>query len=199
MTDKEAGICHGLTSCQCGIQCLCRCVLQGLPESCTQPGAGLSRLVGWQIQGQVEQVSVQLAHAGIHAQGMFAGMQIAAVNKWGSVELCAILALACPASVSSGPPRCAVTTMSSDFSEFAEPGFDVKAWINRACGQAQTDEEPLDRHLAELEMRLQLTAEEIEASLHELSVQAMRRIPFAVQEIYRLQGDIQGMQDQVCG
>lgn len=88
--------------------------------------------------------------------------------------------------------------MSSEFSEFAEPGFDVKAWINRACGQAQTDEEPLDRHLAELEMRLQLTAEEIEASLHELSVQAMRRIPFAVQEIYRLQGDIQGMQDQVC-
>ncbi|KAL6760767.1 hypothetical protein V8C86DRAFT_2548065 [Haematococcus lacustris] len=36
-------------------------------------------------------------------------------------------------------------------------------------------------------MRLQLTAEEIEAGLQDSSAQAMRRIPFAVQEIYRLQ------------
>ncbi len=88
----------------------------------------------------------------------------------------------------------------TDFSEFAEEGFDLKAWINRACAQVTaTTEEPLERSLAELEMRLQLTAEEIESSLHDLSVQAMRRIPVAVQEIYRLLGEIQGMQDQLRG
>eukprot|EP00197_Chlamydomonas_leiostraca_P010789 CAMPEP_0202876086 /NCGR_PEP_ID=MMETSP1391-20130828/28472_1 /ASSEMBLY_ACC=CAM_ASM_000867 /TAXON_ID=1034604 /ORGANISM="Chlamydomonas leiostraca, Strain SAG 11-49" /LENGTH=541 /DNA_ID=CAMNT_0049557873 /DNA_START=46 /DNA_END=1668 /DNA_ORIENTATION=+ len=84
----------------------------------------------------------------------------------------------------------------ADLNVFAESTFDPKAWINDACAH-RTGEEPLDRFLAEMEMRLQLAAEEIEAGLQETSSQAMRRIPFAVQEIYRLQGDIQGMQDQV--
>jgi hypothetical protein len=89
----------------------------------------------------------------------------------------------------------------ADFSEFAEDGFDLKAWINRACAQATANsaDEPLERSLAELEMRLQLTSEEIESSLHDLSTQAMRRIPVAVQEIYRLLGEVQGMQDQMRG
>jgi hypothetical protein len=86
----------------------------------------------------------------------------------------------------------------NDYSEFSDERFDVKAWINRACS-AQNSEEPLERSLAELEMRLQLNAEEIESSLHDLSVNAMRRIPVAVQEIYRLLGEIQGMQDQLRG
>ena len=68
----------------------------------------------------------------------------------------------------------------ADFGEFAEEGFDLKAWINRACATASATEEPIERSLAELEMRLQLTAEEIESSLHDLSTQAMRRIPIAV-------------------
>lgn len=83
--------------------------------------------------------------------------------------------------------------MSSDFSEFAEEAFDPVAWINATC-TAKPGDEQLDKYLAEIEMRLQLTAEEIEASLQDYSTQAMRRIPFAIQEIYRLQGDIQGLQ-----
>lgn len=84
----------------------------------------------------------------------------------------------------------------ADLTEFAEDGYNAKLWINQAC-QQRPGEEPLEKFLAELEMRLQLTAEEIESTLMDNSAQAMRRIPFAIQEIYRLQGDIQGMQDQV--
>eukprot|EP00798_Chlamydomonas_sp_ICE-L_P024174 gene24174-9763_t len=87
----------------------------------------------------------------------------------------------------------------AELAEFTEEGFCASDWINQSIHQRpeSASEEPLERFLAELEMRLQLSAEEIEASLQDSSLQAMRRIPFAVQEIYRLQGDIQGMQDQV--
>mmetsp|Transcript_8936 Transcript_8936/g.19078 ORF Transcript_8936/g.19078 Transcript_8936/m.19078 type:complete len:778 (+) Transcript_8936:63-2396(+) len=84
----------------------------------------------------------------------------------------------------------------ADLSEFSDEAFNPRAWINNSCSQKPADE-PLEKYLAELEMRLQLTAEEIESTLQDHSTQALRRIPFAVQEIYRLQGDIQGMQDQV--
>lgn len=84
----------------------------------------------------------------------------------------------------------------TDVTDFAEDGFDPIGWINQSC-RARPTEEPLEKFLAELEMRLQLSAEDIEATLSDNSAQAMRRIPFAIQEIYRLQGDIQGMQDQV--
>ncbi|GLC36637.1 hypothetical protein PLESTM_000483600 [Pleodorina starrii] len=83
-----------------------------------------------------------------------------------------------------------------DVGDFAEDGFDSISWVNQAC-RTRPAEEPLEKFLAELEMRLQLSAEDIEATLSDNSAQAMRRIPFAIQEIYRLQGDIQGMQDQV--
>lgn len=78
---------------------------------------------------------------------------------------------------------------STSTEEFGEDGFDPIAWINTTCANRGPDE-PLDKFLAELEMRLQLNAEDLEASLQESSSQAMRRIPFAIQEIYRL---------QVCG
>lgn len=73
--------------------------------------------------------------------------------------------------------------------DFLDEAFDTKAWVNAACAQhsAAISHEPLEKFLAELEMKLQLAAEEIEASLQDSSAQAMRRIPFAVQEIYRLQ------------
>ncbi|MEW5315453.1 MAG: hypothetical protein WDW38_006880 [Sanguina aurantia] len=86
--------------------------------------------------------------------------------------------------------------MTTELSEFSDPAFDATGWINASCRDRQS-EEPLDKYLAELEMRLQLTAEEIESVLQDHSATALRRIPFAVQEVYRLQGDIQGMQDNV--
>jgi hypothetical protein len=84
----------------------------------------------------------------------------------------------------------------ADLAEFSSEGFDPRAWVNQVCSVRPPDE-PLDKFLAELEMRLQLTAEEVESSLQDSSTQAMRRIPFAIQEIFRLQGDVQGMQDLV--
>lgn len=73
-----------------------------------------------------------------------------------------------------------------NFNDFNDAGFDPVAWVN-AAANAKPGEEALERYLAELEMKLQLHAEELEAGLAEASTQAMRRIPFAVQEIVRLQ------------
>ena len=84
----------------------------------------------------------------------------------------------------------------ADLEHFGDEQFDAKRWINGCC-TSRPSEEPIEKYLAELEMRLQLSAEEIESGLQDHSSQAMRRIPFAVQEIYRLFGDVQGMQDQV--
>lgn len=57
------------------------------------------------------------------------------------------------ASTTTSTTTSAVNT--SDLSVFADPTFDAKAWINGACA-GRTQEEPLDRFLAELEMRLQV-------------------------------------------
>jgi len=81
----------------------------------------------------------------------------------------------------------------TDLTAFAEDGFDAKAWINAACA-GKPQEEPLDRFLAELEMRLQLGSEEIEQSLTEVSTAALRRVPFAQQEVSRLKGDVAALQ-----
>eukprot|EP00878_Enallax_costatus_P030057 GHUV01032669.1.p2 GENE.GHUV01032669.1~~GHUV01032669.1.p2 ORF type:complete len:118 (-),score=5.66 GHUV01032669.1:311-664(-) len=81
----------------------------------------------------------------------------------------------------------------TDLAPFAEATFDVKAWINASCA-ARGPDEPLERFLAELEMRLQLGAEEIEASLTGCSSAALRRVPFAQQEVSRLRGDVSALQ-----
>lgn len=87
-----------------------------------------------------------------------------------------------------------------DLSEFSQDEFDIGSFVNRAARHASTDpDSSLEKYLAELEMRLLLSAEDIETNLHDLSMQALRRIPFAVQEIYRLKGDVQGMQDRLGG
>jgi hypothetical protein len=54
--------------------------------------------------------------------------------------------------------------------------------------------ESLERFLSELEMRLQLGAEEVEASLSECSGAGLRRVPFALQEVARLRGDVGALQ-----
>lgn len=81
----------------------------------------------------------------------------------------------------------------TDLSAFAEDGFDLRSWINASCASKGPDE-PLERFLAELEMRLQLGAEEIEASLMECSSMALRRVPFAQQEVSRLRADVSALQ-----
>lgn len=93
----------------------------------------------------------------------------------------------------------------TDLVEFSRPGFDAKAWINAACA-SRAQEEPLERFLAELEMKLQLTAEDVEAALESNSSRIMQRIPAAAQDVLRikadvsaLQGDTQGILEQLDG
>ena len=74
-----------------------------------------------------------------------------------------------------------------DVAIFLQEDFDPVQWVNGICASRRQHGEGLERFLSEMEMRLQLSAEEIEASLQDSSNQALRRIPFAVQEIYRLQ------------
>jgi hypothetical protein len=73
--------------------------------------------------------------------------------------------------------------------DFLSADFDAVTFVNNLCAQGNRSEHEgtLDKFLSEMEMRLQLSAEEIEASLQDSSNQALRRIPYAVQEIYRLQ------------
>ncbi|WIA21115.1 hypothetical protein OEZ85_005432 [Tetradesmus obliquus] len=86
----------------------------------------------------------------------------------------------------------------TDLAAFAEEGFDPKAWINESCaGKPPT--EPLERFLAELEMRLQLGAEEVEGGLSEVCGAALRRVPFALQEVGRLRGDVGALQATARG
>ena len=70
----------------------------------------------------------------------------------------------------------------TDLEAFSSRSFEPKAWINLAC-LARPSQEPLERHLAELEMRLHLTAEDVEAALQDQSRDALYRIPAAVQEV----------------
>ena len=83
----------------------------------------------------------------------------------------------------------------ADLAVFGDEDFDVKAYVNAASSSRGPDE-PLERFLSELEMRLQLTGEEVEASLTDASTAAIRRVPYAQQEISRLKGDIASL--QVC-
>lgn len=52
----------------------------------------------------------------------------------------------------------------ADLAPFGEEGFDPAAWVNGALA-ARGQEQPAEKFLAELEMRLQLAAEELEVSL----------------------------------
>lgn len=70
----------------------------------------------------------------------------------------------------------------TDLEVFSTKKFEPKAWINEVC-LARPSHEPVERYLAELEMRLHLTAEDVEAALQEQSRDALYRIPAAVQEV----------------
>lgn len=70
----------------------------------------------------------------------------------------------------------------SDLEVFSAKNFEARAWINEVC-LVRPSHEPVERYLAELEMRLHLTAEDVEAALQEQSRDALYRIPAAVQEV----------------
>ena len=96
-----------------------------------------------------------------------------------------------------------------DVTAFAEKDFDARRWINEACELKPSDDnlekcagKPMPsgcllpgklpsprtlllpgRYLAELELRLHLAAEDVDAALEMDSSRALQRIPSAVQEI----------------
>ncbi|KAK2975825.1 hypothetical protein RJ640_022842 [Escallonia rubra] len=78
--------------------------------------------------------------------------------------------------------------MIVDLSKFSDEKFDAKKWINGAC-QSRHPQEPLEKHLVDLEMKLQMASEEIAASLEEQSAAAILRVPRAARDVVRLRDD----------
>ncbi|KAK9845796.1 hypothetical protein WJX81_002638 [Elliptochloris bilobata] len=81
--------------------------------------------------------------------------------------------------------------------EAAGDGFSAKAWINSLCAQ-KPSEEATDRYLADLELRVHLAAEDVDAALEADSGRALHRIPAAVQEVSLLHGDVAGLKGYVA-
>ncbi|KAK3040071.1 hypothetical protein RJ639_027797 [Escallonia herrerae] len=78
--------------------------------------------------------------------------------------------------------------MIVDLSKFSDEKFDAKKWINGAC-QSRHPQEPLEKHLVDLEMKLQMASEEIAASLEEQSAAAVHRVPRTARDVVRLRDD----------
>lgn len=87
--------------------------------------------------------------------------------------------------------------MMIDLSSFSDEKFDPKKWINVAC-QSRHPEDPLDKHLVDLEMKLQMVYEEIDASLEEQSAGALLRVPRATRDIIRLRDDAVSLRSSVA-
>ncbi|KAK4359020.1 hypothetical protein RND71_021249 [Anisodus tanguticus] len=78
--------------------------------------------------------------------------------------------------------------MMVDLSSFSDEKFDPKKWINTAF-QSRHPEDPLEKHLVDLEMKLQMVSEEMSASLEEQSTAALLRVPRATRDVIRLRDD----------
>ena len=59
---------------------------------------------------------------------------------------------------------------------FSEESFDAVAWVNGALS-AKTADEPLDMHVGELLMRMQLLAQDVQYNLRDSSDLAMMNLP----------------------
>ncbi|KAK4796133.1 hypothetical protein SAY86_028459 [Trapa natans] len=88
--------------------------------------------------------------------------------------------------------------MMLDLGPFSEEKFDPKKWINSAC-HARHPEDALDKHLVDMEMKLQMVSEEIAASLEEQSSAALLRVPRATRDIVRLRDDASSLRGSVSG
>ncbi|KAK9291846.1 hypothetical protein L1049_019796 [Liquidambar formosana] len=88
--------------------------------------------------------------------------------------------------------------MMLDLGPFSDEKFDAKKWINSAT-QARHPQDPLDKHLVDLEMKLQMLSEEIAASLEEQSAAALLRVPRATRDVVRLRDDAVSLRNSVSG
>ncbi|KAM7499531.1 hypothetical protein LguiA_023945 [Lonicera macranthoides] len=86
--------------------------------------------------------------------------------------------------------------MMVDLSSFSDEKFDAKAWINTAC-QSRHPQDPLEKHLVDLEMKLQMMSEEIASSLEDQSSAALLRVPRASRDSIRLHDDAVSLQHSV--
>lgn len=83
-----------------------------------------------------------------------------------------------------------------DLGSFSNENFDPKKWINSAC-QSRHPQDSLDKHLVDMEMKLQMVSEEIAASLEEQSAAALLRVPRATRDVIRLRDDAVSLRSAV--
>ncbi|KAF5731066.1 embryo yellow protein [Tripterygium wilfordii] len=88
--------------------------------------------------------------------------------------------------------------MMLDRGQFSDEKFDPKKWVNSAC-KSRHPQDPLDNHLVDLEMKLQMASEEIAASLEEQSAGALLRVPRATRDVLRLRDDAVSLRNSVAG
>ncbi|MED6173033.1 Golgi transport complex subunit 7 [Stylosanthes scabra] len=86
--------------------------------------------------------------------------------------------------------------MMLDLGPFSSENYDPKKWINAAC-QSRHPQDPLDKHLVDLEMKIQMVSEEIAASLEEQSAAALLRVPRATRDVIRLRDDAVSLRSAV--
>ncbi|KAM0061777.1 putative oligomeric Golgi complex subunit 7 protein [Helianthus debilis subsp. tardiflorus] len=87
--------------------------------------------------------------------------------------------------------------MMIDLASFSDEKFDAKKWINNASN-SRHPHDPLDKHLVDLEMKLQMMSEEIAASLEEQSSAAILRVPRASRDVIRLRDDALSLRHSVA-
>ncbi|KAK4285179.1 hypothetical protein QN277_001912 [Acacia crassicarpa] len=88
--------------------------------------------------------------------------------------------------------------MMIDLGPFSNENFDPKKWINSAC-QTRHPQDSLDKHMVDLEMKLQMLSEEIAASLEEQSAASLLRVPRSSRDVVRLRDDAISLRSAVSG
>ncbi|GKV33794.1 hypothetical protein SLEP1_g42250 [Rubroshorea leprosula] len=88
--------------------------------------------------------------------------------------------------------------MMLDLGSFSDEKFDPKKWINSEC-KSRHPQDSLDKHMVDLEMKLQMVSEEIAASLEEQSASALLRVPRATRDVLRLRDDAVSLRNSVAG
>ncbi|KAF6140397.1 hypothetical protein GIB67_013166 [Kingdonia uniflora] len=88
--------------------------------------------------------------------------------------------------------------MMIDLGSFSDEKFDPRKWINAAT-QSRHPQDSVEKHLTDLEMKLQMMSEEIAASLDEQSSGAILRVPRASRDVIRLRDDAVSLRSSVSG